>query len=94
MEIPSSLQLHPLQVVGLLLKQLDAFVVASKGGEQINGSVCATTTEGNPILGSGSGGCPPGDTFCLWIELPSIRIYHKGELLITNAPGKKGGRPR
>lgn len=56
MEIGSSLQFKPLQVVDLLLEQLDAFVVASKGGEQIDGSVCATKTEGNPIRGWEAGG--------------------------------------
>lgn len=56
MEISSSLQLNPLQVVDLLMKQLDAFVVASKGSEQIDGSVCATKTERNPVWAREAGG--------------------------------------
>lgn len=92
MEIISSLQFNPLQVADLLLKQLDAFVVASKGAEQIDSSVCATRGKSHSGLGK-LWVSIKGTAFCLWIELPSIRICHRGELLITNAPGRTGGRP-
>jgi len=50
METTASLQLTPLQVTALLPKRLDAFARTSKGGRQIDGSVCATVREGNPVL--------------------------------------------
>lgn len=89
----SSLQLNPLQKVDLLLKQLDAFVVTSKGGEHMDGSVCYHN-RGKSRSGLGKLWVTMKRTaFCLWKELPSIRIYHRGELLITNAPGRTEGRP-
>lgn len=83
---------YPPQVTDLLPKWLDAFVVTSKGSEQIDGSMCATAMEGNPVLNLGSCGCPQEDCLVFVYRTAKALRFIQEVTCLSRMLHRKGAR--